>query len=97
MNPKHKLYFAAATLIAVLIIGNSIRSYFHITRLERAVERTKHVADEQQHRSDELEKQTYIYKDRCYIRVQKKQAVQLVSHVAKFIHGPLDINIIRKT
>ncbi len=65
MTLKHKLYFAAAMLIAVLIIGNSIRSYIQIARLEQAVERTKHLADQQQQRSDELEKQTNIYKEKA--------------------------------
>lgn len=65
MTLKHKLYAAAATLIAVLIIGNSIRSHFQITRLERIVKQTKHLAGEQQQRSDDLEKQTYIYKEKA--------------------------------
>lgn len=64
MTLKYKLYLAAATLIAVLIIGISIRSHFQITRLEHAVEQIKHIADEQKHRSDELEKETYIYKEK---------------------------------
>ncbi len=62
---KYKLYAAAATLIVALIIGNAVRCHFQITRLERAVEQTKHLAEEQQHRSDEIEKQTYIYKEKA--------------------------------
>ncbi len=65
MTLKYKLYAAAAMLIAVLIIGNAVRSHVQITKLERAVDQTKHLADEQLHRSDELEKQTYIYKEKA--------------------------------
>ena len=65
MTLKHKLYAAAATLIAALMIGSTIRSHFQIARLEKAVEQTKDLADGQKHRSDELEKETYIYKEKA--------------------------------
>lgn len=65
MTLKQKLIAIAAALVVALVIGNAIRSHFQIKGLERAVEQTKQTAAEQTRRSDELEKQTHIYKEKA--------------------------------
>ena len=76
MTWKHKLIAIAATLMALLIIGNAIRSHFQITKLERTVEQTKRSADEQTLRSEELEKHTYIYKEKIAYLEHKLAEIQ---------------------
>lgn len=76
MTLKHKLIAIATTLAALLIIGDAIRSHFQIQRLERSVEQAKQTADEQRHRSDELEKQTYIYKEKAAYHEHKLAELQ---------------------
>jgi predicted negative regulator of RcsB-dependent stress response len=76
MTLKYKLIATAATLVVALVIGNAVRSHFHMKTLERAVEQTKQSADTQKLRSDELEKQTYIYKEKTAYLERRLAEVQ---------------------
>jgi len=76
MTWKQILIAIAATLVVALVIVNVLRSHFHIKTLERTVEQTKQTADEQKHRSDELEKQAYIYKEKAAYLEQRLAEIQ---------------------
>jgi predicted Holliday junction resolvase-like endonuclease len=76
MTRKYKLIAIAATLVVAILIGNAVRDSLRIRKLERAVEQTKHVADEQMYRSDELEKQTYIYREKAAYLEHKLAGIQ---------------------
>jgi hypothetical protein len=65
MTLKYKLIVIATTLFIVILIGITVRDSLRIQKLERAVVQTKQIADEQKLRSDELEKQTYTYKEKA--------------------------------
>lgn len=65
MTLKYKLFTIAATLTIALVIGNAVRSHLHMKTLELSVKQTKESAAEQKLRSDKLEKQTYIYKEKA--------------------------------
>lgn len=76
MTWKQKLIAIGATLVVALFIGNAVRDSLRMQKLERDVEQTKQIAEKQMHRSDELEKQTYIYKEKAAYLESKLAEIQ---------------------
>lgn len=64
MNKKLTLLIGGAALLTAALAIASAVSYIRLTRLEQRVAETKAVAEAQQRRADELEKQTYVYKEK---------------------------------
>lgn len=62
---KTKIVIGVAAIIALFAIATAVSSHLRLRSLEQTVTETKRYADDQKQRSDELEKQTHIYKEKA--------------------------------
>jgi chromosome segregation ATPase len=72
---KHKMIAAAAAIVLLMTIANSIGSYVRLERLERSVGQAKRAAENVRERSDEIEIQTHIHKEKA--RHLEDQVIEL--------------------
>ena len=64
MELKHKLIAAAAAVLLVAAAAGWLVSHVRLLRLERSAGEQIEAAERQAARADELEKQTYVYKEK---------------------------------
>ncbi len=62
---KIKIALGLAAALALFALATGVSSHLRMRSLETTVTETKRSADEQKIRSDELEKQTFIYKEKA--------------------------------
>ena len=64
MELKHKVIAAAGAALLIAATVGWLVSHVRISRLERSAERNIEAAERQAAKADELEKQTYVYKEK---------------------------------
>ena len=64
MELKHKVIAAAGAALLFAATAGWLVSHIRLLRLERSAERNIEAAERQAARGDELEKQTYVYKEK---------------------------------
>lgn len=73
---KTRLVIGVAAVVVLIAVAAAVSSHLRMRSLERAVTETKQTADEQKHRSDEMEKQTHIYKEKAAYLEQRLAEIQ---------------------
>ncbi len=61
---KERILIGAAAIVTAAILAGAVASHLRLAKLERTVAETKAAAEASETRGDELEKQTYVYKEK---------------------------------